>query len=82
LPPIEYEPFWEEEPIPEPPKLFHKFLHLQVPTWFQTVAQTNSEIISKGQSTKAREEEKGEMLWYCENGEGLCVLLRVATERS
>ncbi|XP_020022284.2 immunoglobulin mu Fc receptor isoform X1 [Castor canadensis] len=43
----EYEPFWEEEPIPEPPKLFHKFLHLQVPTWFQTVAQTNSEIISK-----------------------------------
>ncbi|XP_062969531.1 immunoglobulin mu Fc receptor [Cynocephalus volans] len=42
----EYEPFWEEEPTPEPPKLFQKFLRLQMSFW-QMSAHASSEFISK-----------------------------------
>ncbi|KAF6292838.1 Fc fragment of IgM receptor [Rhinolophus ferrumequinum] len=43
----EYEPFWEEEPVPEPPAWFQKFLHRPMP-WFQMPAHASSfEFISK-----------------------------------
>uniref|UniRef100_A0A8P0T9W5 Fc mu receptor n=2 Tax=Canis lupus familiaris TaxID=9615 RepID=A0A8P0T9W5_CANLF len=31
----EYDLFWEEEPMPEPPSWFHKFLHMPMPPWFK-----------------------------------------------
>ncbi|XP_008590015.1 PREDICTED: fas apoptotic inhibitory molecule 3-like [Galeopterus variegatus] len=51
----EYEPFWEEEPTPEPPKLFQKFLRLRMPFW-QMSARASSEFISKV-TTPARRTE-------------------------
>ncbi|VTJ56087.1 Hypothetical predicted protein [Marmota monax] len=38
----EYNPFWEEELISEPPKWFHKFLEQRMPTWLQMVAHASS----------------------------------------
>ncbi|XP_047561057.1 fas apoptotic inhibitory molecule 3 isoform X1 [Lutra lutra] len=38
----EYEPFWEEEPMPEPPRWPHKFLHMPVPPWLQMPARDSS----------------------------------------
>ncbi|XP_074178255.1 immunoglobulin mu Fc receptor isoform X2 [Rhinolophus sinicus] len=53
----EYEPFWEEEPIPEPPAWFQKFLHGQMP-WLQISAHASSfEFISKAVSTPAGKTE-------------------------
>ncbi|KAM5201954.1 immunoglobulin mu Fc receptor isoform 2-T3 [Hipposideros larvatus] len=48
----EYEPFWEEEPMSEPPAWFQRFLQGPMP-WFQKPAHASSfEFTSKGQVTK------------------------------
>lgn len=53
---VEYEPFWEEEPVPEPPAWFQKFLHEWTP-WLQMPAHASSfEFISKV-STSAQKTE-------------------------
>lgn len=66
LPPIEYELLWEEESMPELPQWFRRFLNMPVPPWFQTPAHA-FEFTTKGQFTKARVGEVGEMLGHCEN---------------
>uniref|UniRef100_A0A452VNA8 Fc fragment of IgM receptor n=1 Tax=Ursus maritimus TaxID=29073 RepID=A0A452VNA8_URSMA len=44
----EYELFWEEEPMPEPPRWLHKFLHMPVPPWLQMPVHDSSfEFIPK-----------------------------------
>ncbi|KAL2770911.1 fas apoptotic inhibitory molecule 3 isoform c precursor, partial [Daubentonia madagascariensis] len=53
----EYEPFWEEEPMPEPPKWFHKFLHLQVPPWFQMPTRASSSKFISKVTTQAQRTE-------------------------
>ncbi|KAL2770912.1 fas apoptotic inhibitory molecule 3 isoform b, partial [Daubentonia madagascariensis] len=52
-----YEPFWEEEPMPEPPKWFHKFLHLQVPPWFQMPTRASSSKFISKVTTQAQRTE-------------------------
>ncbi|XP_037680788.1 fas apoptotic inhibitory molecule 3 [Choloepus didactylus] len=43
----EYNPFWEEMPTPEPPRWFHRLLHLALPSWAHMPADPTSEFISK-----------------------------------
>ncbi|KAJ8796161.1 hypothetical protein J1605_018103 [Eschrichtius robustus] len=53
LPPVDYGPFWEEEPVPEPPAWFNRFLQMHMPPWFQMPEHASSlEFISKGQFPK------------------------------
>ncbi|KAB0404276.1 hypothetical protein E2I00_016749 [Balaenoptera physalus] len=53
LPPVDYGPFWEEEPVPEPPAWFNRFLQMHMPPWFQMPEHARSlEFISKGQFPK------------------------------
>ncbi|XP_036090345.1 fas apoptotic inhibitory molecule 3 isoform X2 [Rousettus aegyptiacus] len=43
-----YEPFWEKEPISEPPAWFRRFLQMQMTSWFQMTARASSfEFIPK-----------------------------------
>ncbi|KAL1775480.1 hypothetical protein HispidOSU_028441 [Sigmodon hispidus] len=52
----EYEPFWEDEPSPEPPPWLRGFLQKQIPRWYHEVEYTSSaEFIAKAApSTEAR----------------------------
>ncbi|XP_007171625.2 fas apoptotic inhibitory molecule 3 [Balaenoptera acutorostrata] len=44
----DYGPFWEEEPVPEPPAWFNRFLQMHMPPWFQMPEHASSlEFISK-----------------------------------
>ncbi|XP_027975971.1 fas apoptotic inhibitory molecule 3 isoform X2 [Eumetopias jubatus] len=44
----EYEPFWEEEPVPEPPPWLHQFPHTPMPPWLQMPVHDSSfEFIPK-----------------------------------
>ncbi|XP_025710862.1 immunoglobulin mu Fc receptor isoform X1 [Callorhinus ursinus] len=44
----EYEPFWEEEPMPEPPPWLHRFPHMPMPPWLQMPVHDSSfEFIPK-----------------------------------
>ncbi|XP_059760944.1 fas apoptotic inhibitory molecule 3 isoform X3 [Balaenoptera ricei] len=44
----DYGPFWEEEPVPEPPAWFNRFLQMHMPPWFQMPEHARSlEFISK-----------------------------------
>ncbi|XFG08130.1 PREDICTED: fas apoptotic inhibitory molecule 3 [Capra hircus] len=43
-----YEPSWEEEPMPEPPAWFNRFLQMHMPPWFQMPPHASSlEFMSK-----------------------------------
>ncbi|XP_055275950.1 fas apoptotic inhibitory molecule 3 isoform X2 [Moschus berezovskii] len=43
-----YEPSWEEEPMPESPAWFNRFLQMHMSPWFQMPAQASSlEFVSK-----------------------------------
>ncbi|XP_040118871.1 fas apoptotic inhibitory molecule 3 [Oryx dammah] len=43
-----YEPSWEEEPMPEPPAWFNRFLQMHMPPWFQLPPHARSlEFMSK-----------------------------------
>ncbi|XP_066117600.1 immunoglobulin mu Fc receptor isoform X1 [Saccopteryx bilineata] len=45
---VEYESFWEEEPVSELPTWFQRFLHKQMPPWLQNLAHASSfEFTSK-----------------------------------
>uniref|UniRef100_A0A8C9KBU7 Fc mu receptor n=1 Tax=Panthera tigris altaica TaxID=74533 RepID=A0A8C9KBU7_PANTA len=53
----EYDPFWEDELMPEPPRWFHKFLHRPMPPWFQMPAHADSlEFIPKATPPAQRTE--------------------------
>ncbi|XP_054939902.1 immunoglobulin mu Fc receptor isoform X5 [Physeter macrocephalus] len=44
----DYGPFWEEEPVPEPPAWFNRFLQMHMPPWFQMPEHASSlDFISK-----------------------------------
>ena len=71
LPLVVYEPSWEEEPMPEPPAWFNRFLQMHMPPWFQMPPHASSlEFMSKGQFPEARAGEMGEILCCCESGWG------------
>lgn len=71
LPLVVYEPSWEEEPMPEPPAWFNRFLQMHLPPWFQMPAHASSlTFMSKGQFSEARAGEVGEILCCCESGRG------------
>ncbi|XP_053463913.1 fas apoptotic inhibitory molecule 3 isoform X2 [Nycticebus coucang] len=53
----EYEPLWEEDPMPEPPKWFHQFLHQQVPYWFQMPTHASSSKFTSKVITRAQRTE-------------------------
>ncbi|XP_069315601.1 immunoglobulin mu Fc receptor [Eulemur rufifrons] len=53
----EYEPFWEEELMPEPPKWFHKFLQLHSPPWFQAPTHASSSKFISKVTTQAQRTE-------------------------
>lgn len=60
LPPTEYEPFWEDEPTPEPPPWFHRFPWEEIPSWLIEDEHASPEFIVEGQSIKSRSAEEGE----------------------
>ncbi|XP_032278207.1 fas apoptotic inhibitory molecule 3 [Phoca vitulina] len=58
----EYEPFWEEEPTPEPPPWFHRFLRMPVPPWLQMPVHDSSfEFIHKVTTSAERTEAPPEI---------------------
>ncbi|XP_006730473.1 fas apoptotic inhibitory molecule 3, partial [Leptonychotes weddellii] len=58
----EYEPFWEEEPMPEPPPWLHRFLRMPVPPWLQMPAHDSSfEFIHKVTTPAERTEAPPEI---------------------
>ncbi|XP_010852511.1 PREDICTED: fas apoptotic inhibitory molecule 3 isoform X1 [Bison bison bison] len=53
-----YEPSWEEEPMPEPPAWFNRFLQMHLPPWFQMPAHASSltfmsKVTTPAQRTKS-----------------------------
>lgn len=52
----DYRPFWEEDPMPEPPAWFNRFLQMHMPPpWFKTPAYASPfEFISKETSPSQR----------------------------
>ncbi|XP_040594523.1 fas apoptotic inhibitory molecule 3 isoform X2 [Mesocricetus auratus] len=53
----EYEPFWEDEPTPEPPPWFHRFLQEHIPPWFHEVEHDSpSEFTSEVTTSAPRTE--------------------------
>ncbi|VFV26009.1 Hypothetical predicted protein [Lynx pardinus] len=53
----EYDPFWEDELMPEPPRWLHKFLQRPMPPWFQMPAHADSlEFIPKATPPAQRTE--------------------------
>lgn len=69
MPPVEYEPFWEEERLPP---WFRKVPPMEMPPWFQEpVLASSFEVLSKGQFPKAGVGEVV-VIGRCEKGRRLC----------